>query len=127
MLRVCIHHPLNPEKSKKCMGLRGHLGQWVTQLELPFADDKKMFEQVLHEMTYEGALSHDDGQELYKAVSEKINRQEKLDKEALAEKLFAASTAPINSSDDTPTRRTDTLDLNDPRISEIHIDIKYRD
>lgn len=124
-VEVCIHHPLNPEMTKQCIGLRGHLSHWVTQLELPFSSDKKMFDQVLYEMTSEGSISHEDAGDLFKEASEKINQQEKLDKEALAKKLFATSTHPLLISSDVPPHRAESVNLNDPRISEINI--KYRD
>ena len=68
MVRVCIHHPLNPEKSKKCMTLRDHQENWVTELQLPFLDDPGMISWALRNMSFDGDISDVAQRAIYEQV-----------------------------------------------------------
>ena len=118
MIKVCVHHPLNPEKSKKCMGFHHHPKNWTTYTELPFSKDVSVFEGALRNMARDGDISDSDVEKLFDEAKTKFDGD-------LAKKLFAASTHPLLISSDVPPHRAESVNLNDPRISEIHI--KYRD
>jgi len=50
-VQVCVHHPLNPEESKKCIALSGHLDDWVGDIDLPFTEDLTREEWILAVMS----------------------------------------------------------------------------
>lgn len=50
-IQVCVHHPLNPKRSKKCIELSGHLDSWVSDIELPFTEDLSWEEWAFAVMT----------------------------------------------------------------------------
>ena len=111
MIKVCIHYPLNPDASKKCMELSDHEPRNVTELELPFLTDKVMFYYALERMSNAGQLTKEEGHEVFETVKRKQD-----------EMINKINQAPWVLP--TPSER-DPLNLNDPRISEINI--KYRD
>ena len=119
MVMVCVHHPLNPEKSKKCMRLHTHPKNWTTYTELPFSKDVSVFEGALRNMASDGDISDSDVEKLFDEAKTKF------DEKALSQKLFAFPTEPIQISNEVTPDQKDRLNLNDPRIAEIHI--KYRD
>ena len=119
MIKVCVHHPLNPEKSKKCMGFHHHPKNWTTYTELPFSKDVSVFEGALRNMASDGDISDSDVEKLFDEAKTKF------DEKALSQKLFAFPTEPIQISNEVTPDQKDRLNLNDPRIAEIHI--KYRD
>lgn len=119
MVQVCIHHPLNPEESKKCMGQHTHAKNWVTHIDLPFSKDVSLFEGALRNMAADGVIADHDRGELWEEAKTKF------DKKALSQKLFAFPTEPIQISNEVTPDQKDRLNLNDPRIAEINI--KYRD
>ena len=123
MIKVCVHHPLNPEKSKKCMGFHHHPKNWTTYTELPFSKDVSVFEGALRNMARDGDISDSDVEKLFDETKTKFDGD-------LYSQIFAAHTGPILSSPIISdlggrTVRPNHLDLNDPRIAEINI--KYRD
>ena len=119
MIKVCVHHPLNPEKSKKCMGFHHHPKNWTTYTELPFSKDVSVFEGALRNMARDGDISDSDVEKLFDKAKTKFDGD-------LYSQIFAAHTGPIISSlIDEPPRQTESINLNDPRIAEINI--KYRD
>lgn len=50
-IQVCVHHPLNPKRSKKCIELSGHPSGWVGDIELPFTEDLSWDEWAFSVMT----------------------------------------------------------------------------
>ena len=118
MVMVCVHHPLNPEKSKMCMGQHTHAKNWVVYMDLPFSKDMSLFEGALRNMAADGVIADSDRGELLEEAKTEF------DKKALSGKLFAFPTEPIQISNAVTPDQKDRLNLSDPRISEINI--KYR-
>ena len=50
-VQVCVHHPLNPKWSKKCIEVGGHPSGWVGDIELPFTEDLSWDEWAFSVMT----------------------------------------------------------------------------
>jgi len=111
MAKVCIHYPIDPKMAKECMSLRGHDESCLRDLELPFADDEAMFKRALSNLIYDGIISEQEGLDSVKKARENRDRN--------------ISPDPVQNLSRERTDRLDSLNLNDPRISEIHI--KYRD
>lgn len=114
MVKVCIHHPLNPEKSNLCVKLRAHEIKETTDLVFPFSDDPDQTDLALSNLVKEKQLSHAGSRKIY----------EEIKREAL-EKLQQEFRHPIWTIPEAPTISNNGLNLNDPRIAEINI--KYRD
>lgn len=117
-VQVCVHYPLNPEESKKCMGQRAHAKNWVTHIDLPFSKDVSLFEGALRNMAADGVIADHDRGELWEEAKAK---KAKLD-EGLR---FIPMEEPTLRDLGGRSVRKNLLDLNDPRIAEINI--KYRD
>lgn len=67
-VQVCVHHPLNPKKSKECIEFGGHMGQWITELDLPFVEDLNLAAWSLTNMALSDDISDDAKAAIYKAV-----------------------------------------------------------
>ena len=76
-IRVCVHYPLNPQKSAECIRDHGHMRQWITQLELPFTDNLNMAAWALTNMTLSGVISDPKYKEVYEQAREKVLGGEK--------------------------------------------------
>ena len=50
MLIVCVHYPLDPQMSKKCMAEVEHRVGYVTELKLPLFDSASALETSLWEL-----------------------------------------------------------------------------
>ena len=131
MIKVCVHHPLNPEKSKKCMGFHHHPKNWTTYTELPFSKDVSVFEGALRNMARDGDISDSDRGELWeeaktkldeRVVYERVKREKKVQQAIIDEGLRFI---PMEEPTLFDLGGRNQLDLNDPRIDEITI--KYRD
>lgn len=115
MLRVCVHHPLNPEESKKCMGQHAHAKNWVTHIDLPFSKDASLFAGALRNMAADGVIADHDRGELWEEAKTKLDQRLR----------FIPMEEPTLLDLGGRSVRKNQLDLNDPRIAEINI--KYRD
>ena len=132
MVMVCVHHPLNPEKSKMCMKLVGHRPNWIANLELPFLNDKNVFDHALINLTAEDLVDREEGLEAFeKAKREREELIKRIDEKEAQRVLadegmrFIPMKEPTLSDLGGRSVRKNLLDLNDPRIAEINI--KYRD
>ena len=121
MVRVCVHHPLNPEKSKMCMKLVGHRPNWIANLELPFLNDKNVFDHALINLTTEDLVDREEALEAF----EKAKREREKMVDTINQKIWLSATETTLSDPGWRSHRRDPIDLSDPRISEINI--KYRD
>ena len=72
MLRVCVHHPLNPELSKECLRDKTHMTDWITTLEFPFPDNRSMADRALNNLLTGGVISEGDREEVYDAVKNRV-------------------------------------------------------
>ena len=121
MIKVCIHHPLNPLESKKCIGRRTHDSGDISKLNIPFSEDLRKFDYALAGLGGAGVISFEDARAVYERV--KRNREEMMN--TINQKIwFSATETPLSDLGGRSVRR-DPIDLSDPRISEINI--KYRD
>ena len=121
MFKVCIHHPLNPEESKKCIGRKTHNREDISELDIPFSGDLRKFDYALKSLGGVGVISFEDG----RAVYERTKRKQEEMANAINQKIWLAATeTPLSDLGGRSVRR-DPIDLNDPRIAEINI--KYRD
>ena len=71
-IQVCVHHPLNPKKSKECIALNGHMGQWITEFDLPFVEDLNLAAWSLTNMVLSDDISNDAKKAIYKAVKNEV-------------------------------------------------------
>ena len=111
MLRVCVHHPFNPEKSKKCINRKMHNDDDISELDVPFSGDLLKFSYALASLRSAGVISVNDARRVYEDVK---RRQEEI-----VNKLNQAPWIIPTPSEWAP------LNPIDPRISEIYI--KYKD
>jgi len=118
MVKVCIHHPVNPEKSKTCMENMIHDASRISDLVIPFADEPHSISLALNYMIEDGSLSEAGRREIYDEIEQGIR-----------DRIEAARQIKLTHNIWIPTEAangpTTCLNLNDPRIAEIHI--KYRD
>ena len=121
MIKVCIHHPLNPLESKKCIGRRTHDSGDISELIIPFSGDLRKLDYALAGLGSDGVISFEDARAVYERV--KRNQDEMVD--AINRKIWTASNESSLSDPGWRSHRQDPLDLSDPRIAEINI--KYRD
>lgn len=111
MVKVCVHHPLNPEKSRKCIDRKIHDDDDISELDVPFSGDLLKFGYALASLRSARVISVNDARSVYEEVK---RRQEEI-----VNKLNQAPWIIPTPSEWAP------LNPNDPRISEIYI--KYRD
>ena len=71
-VQVCVHHPLNPKKSKECIDLDGHMARWITELDLPFAQDLNLTAWSLTNMALEDDISNEDIKPLYDEIKNEV-------------------------------------------------------
>lgn len=71
-VQVCVHHPLNPKKSKRCIELIGHFGQWITELDLPFVDELNLAAWSLTNMALDDDISDDDIPKIYDEITNEV-------------------------------------------------------
>ena len=69
-VQVCVHHPLNPKKSKKCIERGGHMARWITELDLPFSQDLNLTAWSLNNLALAGDISDDDIKTIYQTVKD---------------------------------------------------------
>lgn len=118
MVKVCIHHPVNPEKANLCVRLQAHEPKDTTDLVLPFSDDPDQLSLALDNMVKDRIISANGRREIRYQIEQ--GRRDRLEA-ARRMKL----THHIWSLPEPPVVQTNDLNLNDPRIKEIII--KYRD
>ena len=71
-VQVCVHHPLNPKWSKKCIKLNGHMGHWITELDLPFVDDLNLAAWSLTNMALVDDISDEDVTTFYDGIKNEV-------------------------------------------------------
>lgn len=71
-VQVCVHHPLNPKKSKKCIERLAHMGHWITELDLPFVEDLNLTAWSLTNMALEDDISNEDIKPLYDEIKNEV-------------------------------------------------------
>lgn len=106
MVRVCVHHPLNPAMSKTCMAHEDHNSEDISELEIPFSEDLHTFTLVLAKLSSSGLIISQDALSVY----EQVEREKK-----------ASS---VNTNEDRQFISVERL-ISAGQIAEIHI--KYRD
>lgn len=71
-VQVCVHYPLNPKKSKKCIELGGHMGHWITELDLPFGEDLNLAAWSLTNMALVDDISDEDVTTFYDGIKNEV-------------------------------------------------------
>ena len=71
-VQVCVHYPLNPKKSKKCIELGGHMGHWITELDLPFFEDLNLAAWSLTNMALVDDISDEDVTTFYDEIKNDV-------------------------------------------------------
>ena len=71
-VQVCVHHPLNPKWSKKCIKLNGHMGHWITELDLPFFEDLNLAAWALTNMALVDDISDEDVTTFYDGIKNEV-------------------------------------------------------
>ena len=71
-VQVCVHHPLNPKKSKACIEHLAHMGHWITELDLPFVEDLNLTAWSLTNMALEDDISLEDIKPLYDEIKNEV-------------------------------------------------------
>lgn len=71
-VQVCVHYPLNPKKSKKCIELGGHMGHWITELDLPFFEDLNLAAWSLTNMALVDDISDEDVTTFYDGIKNEV-------------------------------------------------------
>ena len=71
-VQVCVHHPLNPKWSKKCIEVGGHMGHWITELDLPFVEDLNLAAWSLANMASNDDISDEDVKPLYDEIKNEV-------------------------------------------------------
>lgn len=71
-VQVCVHYPLNPKKSKECIEFGGHMGQWITELDLPFFEDLNLAAWSLTNMALVDDISDEDVATFYDGIKNEV-------------------------------------------------------
>ena len=83
MIKVCIHYPLNPDSSMRCMGLIGHDAADISELEIPFSGDLRKFDLVLAKLGSSGLIDRNDARRIYEEVEREREKQRVIADEGL--------------------------------------------
>lgn len=117
MVKVCIHHPVNPEKANLCVRLQAHEPKDTTDLVLPFSDDPDQLSLALDNMVKDRIISANGRREIRYQIEQGIR-----DRVEAARRIEL--THPIWIPPAPPVAQDNGLNLNDPRIKEIVITYK---
>ena len=65
MVKVCVHHPLSPYDSKRCMEKMQHKPKWIDELALPFSKSTRMTAWAIENLSVDGEITEEEHEELY--------------------------------------------------------------
>ena len=87
MLIVCVHYPLDPQMSKKCIAKNEHEFDQVSQLTIPFTGRPQTFLKAVERMYILGNITGSEMRELKEKFDEDRHKELMKKSELLSERM----------------------------------------